>query len=228
MALLSELEFAGPAAVSIADWSSSKRQRLSGLQIPCAAIGLTLAFVDVVSIVLASLLSVGGHPLLISETQWNLDFHVGAGVAAALLYLLIGRSIGFYQFADIFSLRRNTSRISGRWIRKCEANSLNAGRPRSRRESCHPRPLARIIAQIAALPVENRLGVTSALRAKNETDIHGCMVFDQPDPVSAAALHRRYHYNIVNHALSSYTTRPVKTGAFHFSQKNGVGMEFAW
>jgi hypothetical protein len=38
------------------------------------------------------------------------------GVTAAVLYLLIGRWFGFYQAAEIFSLRRDTSRVLWRWL----------------------------------------------------------------------------------------------------------------
>jgi len=86
------------------------------LQIPCAAIGAVFAAADAGSIVLASLLGAEGYQLFISGAPWNLDFHVGAGITAAVLYLLIGRSSGFYQVADIFSLRRDRSRILGQWL----------------------------------------------------------------------------------------------------------------
>jgi Undecaprenyl-phosphate glucose phosphotransferase len=86
------------------------------LQIPCSAIGGLFAAADAGSIVLASLVGAEGYQLFISGTPWNLDFHVGAGVTAAVLYLLIGNSFGFYQAADIFSLRRNTSGILSQWL----------------------------------------------------------------------------------------------------------------
>jgi Undecaprenyl-phosphate glucose phosphotransferase len=86
------------------------------LQIPCAAVGAVFAAADAGAIVLASLLGAKSYQLFISGAPWNLDFHVGAGMTAAVLYLLIGRSSGFYQVADIFSLRRDTSRILGQWL----------------------------------------------------------------------------------------------------------------
>jgi Undecaprenyl-phosphate glucose phosphotransferase len=86
------------------------------LRFPCAAIAPIFAFVDAVSIVLASLVGAGGYQFLISGTTWNLDFHIGAGITAALLYLLIGRSSGFYQVADMFSSRRETSQILWQWF----------------------------------------------------------------------------------------------------------------
>jgi len=40
--------------------------------------------------VLASLLGAEGYQLFISGAPWKLDFHIGAGVAAAMIYLLLG------------------------------------------------------------------------------------------------------------------------------------------
>ena len=92
------------------------RPQAPNLQIPCAAIGAVFAAADAGSIVLASLLGAEGYQLFISGAPWNLEFHVGAGITAAVLYLLIGRSSGFYQVAEIFSFRRVTSRILGQWL----------------------------------------------------------------------------------------------------------------
>jgi Undecaprenyl-phosphate glucose phosphotransferase len=66
--------------------------------------------------VLASLLGAEGYQLFISGAPWKLDFHIGAGVAAAMIYLLLGRSAGFYQAADLFALRRDTTRIVWQWL----------------------------------------------------------------------------------------------------------------
>jgi Undecaprenyl-phosphate glucose phosphotransferase len=90
--------------------------QVRSLQIPCAAIGAVFAGADAGSIILASLVGAEGYQLFISGAPWNLDFHIGAGVTAAVLYLLIGRSFGFYHAAEIFSLRRNTSRILWQWF----------------------------------------------------------------------------------------------------------------
>jgi Undecaprenyl-phosphate glucose phosphotransferase len=86
------------------------------LQIPCAAIGAVFAAADAGAIIVASLLGAEGYQLLVSGAPWNLSLHVGAGITAAVLYLLIGRSFGFYQPTDIFSLRRVTSRIVWQWL----------------------------------------------------------------------------------------------------------------
>lgn len=86
------------------------------LQIPCSAIGGMFAAVDAVLIVWTSLLGAGGYQLLISGTPWNLSFHVGAGVTAAVLYLLMGRSFGIYLVTEIFAQRGVTSRILWQWF----------------------------------------------------------------------------------------------------------------
>lgn len=86
------------------------------LQIPCSAIAPAFAAADAAAMVSASLLGAEGYQLLISRAHWNLHLHVGAGITAAVLYLLIGGSLGFYQVADIFSSRRNTPRIVWQWF----------------------------------------------------------------------------------------------------------------
>jgi Undecaprenyl-phosphate glucose phosphotransferase len=127
MSLLAKSEFKGeasqhpvqpiPGAVSDAlGQNKTSNSQTPGLQIPCAAIGAVFAAADGITIILASLLGAGGYQLFTSGTPWNLNFHVGAGATAALLYLLIGRSSGFYQVADMFSVRRNTSAILWQWF----------------------------------------------------------------------------------------------------------------
>ncbi|MEK9284920.1 undecaprenyl-phosphate glucose phosphotransferase [Bradyrhizobium sp. ISRA442] len=85
------------------------------LQIPCAAIGVLFAAADASFIVLASLLGARGYQDLISHAPWNLNFHVGAGVTAALLYVLVGRSSGFYQMSSLFSVQKVSS-IVWQWF----------------------------------------------------------------------------------------------------------------
>jgi undecaprenyl-phosphate galactose phosphotransferase/putative colanic acid biosynthesis UDP-glucose lipid carrier transferase len=94
----------------------TSREKSPILQIPCAAIGAVFAAADAIAIVLASLAGAQGYQFLISGAAWNLEFHIGAGIIAAVVYLLIGRSIGFYQASDIFSGRRNGHRIIGQWL----------------------------------------------------------------------------------------------------------------
>jgi Undecaprenyl-phosphate glucose phosphotransferase len=118
-----ESEVSGDGANSAQSPSSqqlSSQEVLSphvpSLQVPCAAIGAVFAAADAGSIILASLIGAEGYQLFISGVPWNLEFHVGAGVTAAVLYLLIGRSSGFYQAAEIFSLRRSRSRLLWQWL----------------------------------------------------------------------------------------------------------------
>jgi Undecaprenyl-phosphate glucose phosphotransferase len=108
----------GSSALQISDLElpgASAAKNLT-LQIPCAAIGAVFAAADASTIVLASVVGAQGYQLFISGVAWNSNFHVGAGVAAALIYLLIGRSSGFYQASDIFSLRRSGPRIVWQWL----------------------------------------------------------------------------------------------------------------
>jgi Undecaprenyl-phosphate glucose phosphotransferase len=86
------------------------------LRFPCGGLGPIFALVDAVSIILASFVGAGGYQLFILGAAWNLHFHIGAGITAAVLYLLIGRSSGFYQVADIISSRRETSQILWQWF----------------------------------------------------------------------------------------------------------------
>jgi Undecaprenyl-phosphate glucose phosphotransferase len=105
-----------PAESYVQDRPSGSGAESEPLRCPCSAIGPIFALMDAASIVLASFVSAGGYEFLVLGTAWNLDFHVGAGVAAALIYAFIGRSSGFYQVSDILSRRRETSQILWRWF----------------------------------------------------------------------------------------------------------------
>ena len=119
MPFFAEPKFEGEDSVYEAKKSSNLQfanLKIPDLQIPCSAIASVFAAADAAAIILAGLLGAEGYQLLTSGATWNLNFHVGAGITAAVLYLLIGRSFGFYQVADIFSSRRNTSRILRQWL----------------------------------------------------------------------------------------------------------------
>jgi Undecaprenyl-phosphate glucose phosphotransferase len=90
--------------------------QIPSLQIPCSAIGPLFAGIDALTMVLASLLGAGGYQLFVSGASWNLNFHVGAGVMAALIYVLIGRSSQFYKVADIIAVERDSSRVLWQWL----------------------------------------------------------------------------------------------------------------
>jgi Undecaprenyl-phosphate glucose phosphotransferase len=96
--------------------SIGSNRQTPNFQIPCAAIGPVFAATDAVCIIFSSLMGAQGYELFASVAPWNLDFHVGAGIAASVTYLLIGRSFCFYHAAEIFSARRNTSRILSQWL----------------------------------------------------------------------------------------------------------------
>jgi Undecaprenyl-phosphate glucose phosphotransferase len=114
---LSSLKIASPQNQNVQNPVAENPSRRSpGLQIPCATIGAVFAAADAIAIILSSLIGAEGYQLFASGVPYNLDFHVGAGVTAAMLYLLIGKSFGFYQAADIFSLRRNSTRIVWQWL----------------------------------------------------------------------------------------------------------------
>ncbi|MCK1404950.1 undecaprenyl-phosphate glucose phosphotransferase [Bradyrhizobium sp. 76] len=98
---------------SVANDDLASRQ---SVQIPCAAVGGFFAAADAVAVVVASLFGAGGYQLLLSGVPFNLDLHIGAGLAAATLYILIGRSSGFYQVDALFSPRRNTRDIVWYWF----------------------------------------------------------------------------------------------------------------
>lgn len=91
-------------------------EKSPALQIPCAAVGAVFGAADGVAMVVASLVGAQGYQFLISGVAWNLEFHLGAGVTAAVMYLLVGRSTGFYQASEIFSGRRNGRRIVWQWF----------------------------------------------------------------------------------------------------------------
>jgi undecaprenyl-phosphate galactose phosphotransferase/putative colanic acid biosynthesis UDP-glucose lipid carrier transferase len=101
-----------------ADGRNDNRQsEAPAVHIPCSAIGRAFAVVDAAAILLASVLGAKGYEVLISGAPWNLHFHVGAGAAGALVYVLIGRSTGFYQAAELLSFgRSDTTDALWHWL----------------------------------------------------------------------------------------------------------------
>jgi lipopolysaccharide/colanic/teichoic acid biosynthesis glycosyltransferase len=131
MSLLAEPEFHGEASryhtrnspyrtTQMSDLQIAQLQiphlKFADLQVPCSTIAPAFAVADAGAIVLANLLGAEGYQLLISGAPWNLNVHIGAGVTAAVLYLMIGRSFGFYQVADILSSRRHPQTIVWQWL----------------------------------------------------------------------------------------------------------------
>src|SRR5882757_317529 len=92
-------------------------ERQPAFHVACSALGRAFATVDAVTILLASVLGAKGYEFLISGAPWNLHFHVGAGAAGALVYVLIGRSSGYYQVSELLSSsRRDSSDALWHWL----------------------------------------------------------------------------------------------------------------
>jgi Undecaprenyl-phosphate glucose phosphotransferase len=86
--------------------NDNRRAEGRAFHIPCSAIGRAFVIADAVAIVVASVLGSTVYQFLTSGEAFNLHFHVGAGAAGALIYVLIGRSTGFYQSDELLSSRR--------------------------------------------------------------------------------------------------------------------------
>jgi Undecaprenyl-phosphate glucose phosphotransferase len=88
----------------------------SKIKIPYAALQHFLAFVDASLIILASVVGGGLYQLVATGDFKNADQLLGAGIIAALLYVLIGQSGGFYDLRVAFSKRRrDAGRIFAQW-----------------------------------------------------------------------------------------------------------------
>ncbi|MCK1396167.1 undecaprenyl-phosphate glucose phosphotransferase [Bradyrhizobium sp. 1] len=85
------------------------------LKLPYFAIQNTLAFIDACLIISASLLGGGLYQMFVMGDFKNADQLLGAGMTAALLYVLIGQSSGFYDLRTAFSKRKDFGRIFGQW-----------------------------------------------------------------------------------------------------------------
>jgi undecaprenyl-phosphate galactose phosphotransferase/putative colanic acid biosynthesis UDP-glucose lipid carrier transferase len=109
-------QLSGLQIAELQDAASRSGTKPPILQIPCDVIGAVFGAADAVAIVLANLVGAQGYQFLISGAAWNLEFHLGAGITAAVIYLLIGRSFGFYQASDILSVRRHGPRIVWQWL----------------------------------------------------------------------------------------------------------------
>ena len=145
-----------------------------GLRVPCAAIGALFASVDGATIVLASLVGATGYQFLISGAPWNLHFHIGAGIAAALLYLLIGRSSGFYQVTEIFSSgRRDVFGVLWQWLMTSLLLSLLAFLFRIGIEFSRGSIICFFVVALGSLAVSRRLMKTCLSWAVREGRVQG-------------------------------------------------------
>lgn len=111
-----------PAARSqtqpISQQESSVRLRLSDskVKIPYSALQHLLAFVDAALIVFSSVVGGGLYQLVANGDFRNTEPLLGAGIIAALLYVLIGQSSGFYELRVAFSKRRkDAGQIFAQW-----------------------------------------------------------------------------------------------------------------
>jgi len=88
----------------------------SKLKIPHAALQYLLGFTDAGLILVASVLGSGGYQLYANGNFADVEQFLGAGVIAALLYVLIGQSGGFYDLRAISSVRRGAVRVVSKRI----------------------------------------------------------------------------------------------------------------
>ncbi|WP_228747924.1 undecaprenyl-phosphate glucose phosphotransferase [Bradyrhizobium sp. BR 10289] len=85
------------------------------LKLPYFALQNALAFIDACLIISASLVGGGLYQMLVMGDFKNADQLLGAGMTAALLYVLIGQASGFYDLRTAFSKRKDFGRIFGQW-----------------------------------------------------------------------------------------------------------------
>ncbi|WP_271565132.1 undecaprenyl-phosphate glucose phosphotransferase [Bradyrhizobium sp. CCBAU 11386] len=86
------------------------------VKIPYSALQYLLALVDASLIVFASVVGGGLYQILAIGDFTNIDQLLGAGIIAALLYVLIGQAGGFYELRVALSKRqRDAGRIIAQW-----------------------------------------------------------------------------------------------------------------
>lgn len=87
------------------------------VKIPYAALQYLLAFFDGILIVFASVAGGGLYQVIANGDFGNTEQLLGAGFIAAVLYVLIGQSSGFYELnAAIATRKRDVSRILTQWM----------------------------------------------------------------------------------------------------------------
>jgi Undecaprenyl-phosphate glucose phosphotransferase len=87
----------------------------SRFKFPYAALRYVLALTDAVFIVASSLIGSAAYQFFANTTD-NADLALGAGVFSALLYVLIGQSVGFYDLRAVFSTKRDIKQIFAQWL----------------------------------------------------------------------------------------------------------------
>jgi undecaprenyl-phosphate galactose phosphotransferase/putative colanic acid biosynthesis UDP-glucose lipid carrier transferase len=104
-----------PASSELPNREVTERS-LRRLKIPYSALKHVLASVDAFMIVIASLFGSQIYQLAVNRELLYIDPLLGVGPVAALLYVLIGHSTGFYDLSEALSRgRRDIGRISIRW-----------------------------------------------------------------------------------------------------------------
>jgi Undecaprenyl-phosphate glucose phosphotransferase len=84
-------------------------------RVPHAALRYLLALTDSGVIILSSLIGSIGYQFSVNQNVDFPDLSFGAGIVAALLYVLIGQSVGFYDLRMVFSTRWEIRQIFAQW-----------------------------------------------------------------------------------------------------------------
>lgn len=113
----------GPAERAALETSAMQYQTLPGtnsgggrVKIPYSALQYLFALADAFLIASAAVVGGGLYQLVTIGEFRNADQLLGAGLTAALLYVLIGQSGGFYDLRIAFSKRRrDAGRIFAQW-----------------------------------------------------------------------------------------------------------------
>jgi undecaprenyl-phosphate galactose phosphotransferase/putative colanic acid biosynthesis UDP-glucose lipid carrier transferase len=87
----------------------------AGWKVPYPALRYVLALTDVAFIVAASLCGSRAYQLMVQGNYDRPELALGAGLVAALLYVLIGQSGGFYDLRAVFKGRRDARQILLQW-----------------------------------------------------------------------------------------------------------------
>jgi Undecaprenyl-phosphate glucose phosphotransferase len=87
----------------------------SKFKFPYAALRYALAVTDSAFIVASSLIGNGAYQFFANHAFDRSDLALGAGIIAALLYVLIGQSVGFYDLRAVFSTKRDIKQIFTHW-----------------------------------------------------------------------------------------------------------------
>ena len=103
----------GKTDVSSAHVSSAHRE--SKIKLPYVALRHSLASVDAILIVLASMIGGAAYQSFANGNLGNSEPLLGVGVASALLYVLIGGVTEFYDLRSVFSRRWDFGRVFAYW-----------------------------------------------------------------------------------------------------------------